>query len=367
MHHSNFFSQSYAEARCKFLAACTSLGVSVQSFVHDGKGRDDEELAMDVARIGSKDARELLVISSGCHGVEGFCGSGVQIALLNDAALLTTARETGIALLFVHGINPYGFSWWRRTTRENVDLNRNFIDFSQPQPRNTRYDEIAELLVPQAWPPTEQVQQALYQYIATHGQRVFQEVVSSGQYHRPDGLFFGGQKPTWSQSSIRQVLREYAQTCEKIGWIDLHSGLGPSGHGEKIFAGRDEDLDALRRARSWWSNVVTATYDGSSTSSRLSGLMLLATYEECPQAQSTAMTLEYGTLPIMDILHALRSEQWLENHPKADAATRDAIKKQMRDAFYVDTDEWKTRIVDQGFDATRAALAGLARSTDSNV
>jgi hypothetical protein len=331
------------------------MDLAAQSYVHEGKGRDGEQLAMDVARFGREDARALLIISSGCHGV------------LNNPQLRSAALKAGVALLYIHGINPYGFSWWRRTTEENVDLNRNFIDFDQPRTRNTRYDELAQLLVPSEWPPTAEVQQALHTYIATQGQRVFQEVVSSGQYHHRDGLFFGGQHATWSQVTIRQVLKEYAQRCQQIGWIDLHSGLGPSGHGEKIFAGRDDDVDALQRARKWWSNVVTATYDGSSTSSRLSGLMLLATYEDCPQAETTAITLEYGTVPIMEVLHALRSEQWLENHPEANAETYAAIKKQMRDAFYVDTDEWKNRIVDQGIDATRAALAGLARSADSNT
>ena len=41
---------------------------------------------MDVARDGPMDAKSLLVLSSACHGVEGFCGSGVQVALLRDPA-----------------------------------------------------------------------------------------------------------------------------------------------------------------------------------------------------------------------------------------------------------------------------------------
>jgi hypothetical protein len=40
-------------------------------------------------------------------------------------------------------------------------------------------------------------------------------------------------------------------------------------------------------------------------------------------------------------MDALRADQWLELHPEADDATRRAIKQQMRDAFYTDTDEWK--------------------------
>src|SRR5205814_8817574 len=72
-------------------------------------------------------------------------------------------------------------------------------------------------------------------------------------------------------------------------WIDLHTGLGPSGHGERIFACRDE-APALARARAWWGDEVTSIYDGTSSSAKLTGLMWLAAYEECPQAEDRKST-----------------------------------------------------------------------------
>ena len=62
-------------------------------------------------------AKAVLVVSSACHGVEGFCGSGVQVALLRDAAWHEEAQAAGVAVVYIHGLNPYGFSWWRRTTK----------------------------------------------------------------------------------------------------------------------------------------------------------------------------------------------------------------------------------------------------------
>src|SRR5262249_21666791 len=139
------FSQTYAEARQKFLAAAHAAGLQVGSHDHPSRGRDGEPLAMDVVRLGPVDAAGLLVISSACHGVEGFCGSGVQVSLLGDAPFIDAVERSGSAVLLIHALNPYGFSWWRRTTQENVDLNRNFCDFSQPLPMNTAYDEMADL------------------------------------------------------------------------------------------------------------------------------------------------------------------------------------------------------------------------------
>jgi hypothetical protein len=352
------FAQSYAEARGKFLAAAETAGLAVQSHVHPLTGRDGETLSMDVARFGPDDAKSVLVITSACHGVEGFCGSGVQNALLADAAFHAQAQAAGVAVLYVHALNPYGFSWWRRTTHENVDLNRNWLDFSQPLPRNAGYDAIAHLLVPETWPPGPEVGAALMAYAAEHGARGLQTALSAGQPDHPQGLFFSGREPSWSQQTLRQVLREHGRRCGRLAWIDLHTGLGPTGHGERIFACRD-DAAALQRARAWWGPDVTSIYDGSSASAKLSGMMFEGAYAECPQAEYTGLALEYGTQPWDQVTEALRADQWLSNHPETPAERRAAIKQQVRDAFYTDTDEWKQRILDQGREAAQQAVRGL--------
>ena len=353
------FAQSYAEARAKFLAAADAAGLDVVSHAHPLLGRDGEALAMDVARFGAADAPALLIISSACHGVEGYCGSGVQNALLTEPSFHAAASAAGVAVLYVHGLNPYGFSWWRRVTHENVDLNRNWHDFSQPLPQNTAYETIAHHVLPSAWPPAADNEAALAAYAAQHGPKGLQAAVTGGQYAHPQGLFYGGHAPTWSQQTLRHVLQQHGRRCARLAWIDLHTGLGPSGHGERIFANRN-DAAALTRARAWWGADVTSMYDGSSASAQLSGLMSFSVYDECPQAEYTAMALEYGTEPLAEVIHCLRAEQWMENHPEAPADARAAVKQRFRDAFYTDTAVWKDRIVAQAKEAAWQAVAGLA-------
>ncbi len=353
------FSQSYREARARFLAAAEAAGLDVESHAHPLLGRDGEALALDVVLEGARDARALLVLSSGCHGVEGFCGSGVQHALLRDEAWHRLLRDSGVAVLYLHALNPWGFSWWRRTTQENVDLNRNFHDFSRPLPANPGYDEIAALLVPPHWPPAPETAAALERHIAAQGLRAYQQAVTGGQHDHPEGLFYGGRNPTWSNVTLRHVLQEHARRCARLGWIDFHTGLGPNGVGERIFACRD-DAAALARAQAWWGQGITSIYDGSSASAMLTGLMWMSAYEECPQAEYTGIALEYGTVPVTEVLDALRADQWLENHPEAGAAQREAIKRRVRDAFYTDTEAWKQAVLGQGLEAARQAVAGLA-------
>jgi hypothetical protein len=353
----SFFAQSYAEARAGFLAAAEVADLPVQSHLHPLLGRDGEALAMDVVRDGPADADAVLLITSACHGVEGYCGSGVQRALLADTELRLQAHAAGVATLYLHALNPWGFSWWRRTTHDNVDLNRNFLDFHTPLAPNPVYDELASAIVPGHW-PSPQADAQLRAYAAAHGFKALQAAISSGQHDHPQGLFFGGRAPTWSQQTLRQVLQAHGRRCTRLGWIDLHTGLGPSGHGEKIFAGRD-DAAALARARAWWGAEVTSIYDGTSASARLSGLMWLAAEQECPQASYTGIALEYGTVPFDEVIQALRADQWLENHPEVGGAQRSAIKQRLRDVFYTDNDGWKSQIVEQARRAAKQALAGL--------
>jgi len=359
------FSPSYALARRQFLDGCAAAGLAVRSHAHPLKGRDGEDLAMDVALDGAPDAERLLLVTSACHGVEGHCGSGVQVFALHDAEWREKARAAGVAVLYVHALNPHGFSHGRRVTHENVDINRNFVDFDSNAalPQNTAYAQLHALLLPAQWPPTPDNVAAIAQWIGAHGIPAYQAAVTAGQYQFPDGMFYGGQAPTWSNRTLRAVLREHGRAARRIAWIDLHTGLGPNGHGERIFACRD-DRAAYLRANAWWGreHAVTSVYDGSSTSSMLNGLMCNSVYEECPQAEYTGIALEYGTLPMLEVTGALRADHWLHRHGshQAEAASlAPSIRRQMRDAFYTDTDAWKGQIISQARQAMFQAVDGL--------
>lgn len=364
--YSHAFAIDYGQARAKFVSAAQQVGLTAQAYPHPLPGRQGEALALDAVRDGPADASRWLVVSSACHGVEGYCGSGVQVCALADAPLRQQAREAGVSLLYLHALNPYGFSHLRRVTHENVDLNRNFCDFEEPLPFNRGYDELHALLLPETWPPTPANQAALADYVARHGRAQLQSALSQGQYHLPDGMFFGGQAPTWSRQALLQALRDHLpQGVRHIAWVDLHTGLGPCGVGERICIG-PTDAHTLARARHWWSGggatPVTSTTDGSSVSPTLNGLMGEGVARAYPQAVFTGITMEYGTLPFDEVMHALRADHWLVRHPQAPAGQREAIGQQLKAAFYVDTPAWKNQVVPQALQALSQAVQGLRSS-----
>ncbi len=353
-----YFSGTYAEARQKFLDAAGLRGAAVESFVHPQKGAQGETLATDVALVGPSNAEKILLVSSATHGPEGFCGSGCQVATLNDADLLARLEKAGVALLLVHAINPHGFSYLHRTNEDNIDLNRNCIDWSAPLPANAAYSDVEPFVLPATWPPTPADDAAMAEYIQVHGMRAYRAAVTLGQYTTPDGIFFGGNGPSWSNRTVRALLKKYASTAKHVAWIDVHTGLGPYGHGEKIYPGRNTPAD-VGRARAWWGADVFAPFDGVSASADVTGPVISTAYDECPQASITPMGLEFGTLPDQEVLVCLRADHWLKRHPEAPEAQRLAIRQQMRDAFYCDNEEWKGMVLGQARVVLLQTVQGL--------
>ncbi|HEX6119257.1 MAG TPA: DUF2817 domain-containing protein, partial [Dongiaceae bacterium] len=196
MNASQHFRPTYAAAREAFRTAAAARNLNVASHRNAVKGAAGEDLATDVALLGPAEATRLMIVVSGTHGAEGFCGSGIQVAWLAAGHPLPADS----AILFVHALNPYGFSHVRRVTEDNVDLNRNFIDHGNAKPANPGYDELREFICPKEWTEDSERKNlaALRAHAAKHGSDALESAIASGQYVDPQGVFYGGTQPTWS-------------------------------------------------------------------------------------------------------------------------------------------------------------------------
>jgi hypothetical protein len=346
----DLFSPTYSEARGKFLAATSLKGLAVDSYELDLKGAAGEDLATDVVLDGPQDASRMLLVISGVHGVEGFSGSGVQTGLL----LSSLPKPPDTAILYVHAINPHGFSHLRRVTQENVDLNRNFINFDGELPRNEAYEQIHEALFPREWPPRND--EALEKYRLAHGDRGLQYAITLGQYRFADGMFFGGAAPTWGNHTMRTILWKYASNIEALASIDIHTGLGPYGLGERIFASFDNGVFDL--ARKWWGEISNVN-TGSSTSVPMTGPIQCALTEECRQAKHVGICLEYGTYPLDQMLNALRADHWAYRYGKKNTVQGEEITRKLKEIFYPEKPDWKLAVWGQAEKVARQALQGL--------
>ena len=352
------FSSHYDEARDKFLRAAATAGARVQHWPHPLPGPRGEALATDTAWVGPDDASRVLVVISATHGVEGFAGSGTQIDLLQGAA--AARLPAGTALLLLHAVNPHGFAWWRRVTEENVDLNRNWIDFSQPLPANPGYESLCEHYNPRSLNAATLArhEEAILAWRAQHGLHAERVARSTGQYVDPHGIFYGGLEPTWARRTSEAILAQHLGRARTIAIVDLHTGLGPYGYGEPI-CNHAPSSERVQRARRWWGPSVTEPLLGTSSSQEKTGLTEFGYERALAHADIAFVALEYGTLGPPHGEHALRDDAWLWHHGDPTAPEAQPIRQALRDFFFVERDDWKEMVLFRARQVFAQALKGL--------
>ena len=356
----SYFSETYEDARLKFLKTAETAAYHVTSYRHpSATGPDGSDLYMDIAAGGPADSAKGLLLISATHGVEGFCGSACQIGYLQSRELQALAAEARV--IIVHALNPYGFAWQRRVNEDNVDLNRNFRDHDKPRPINNGYNELAHIIAPKdiSAASIEDADQLFFDYGREHGFGALQRAISGGQYEHADGLYYGGREPTWSNRTFTAALKENFSKTKIIAGIDFHTGLGPFGHCELISL-EPEDAESSIKARAWWDGQVKSTKQGNSVSADLEGAIGTAMPRIVPGAATIFVAAEFGTIDPMDVLAATRDDNWLYNHGNPNNDQGAEIRRRMRDAFYPSSDDWKQKVWCQANDFIRKAIDGLA-------
>lgn len=351
----DLFSESYSQARNKFIQASGKIGGVIESYIHPLQGPDNGTLAIDVTLLGAADAKTFLVISSGTHGVEGFAGSAIQTGALRESLLTQLSPRT--AVLMIHAINPYGFAYLRRYNENNVDLNRNFVDHNKPYPLNPGYEVLANILTPSSLSFSDDIKAywKILRYWLKHDMVQLRSAVSSGQFNHHDGLFFGGHAPAWSNVTIRRIFEKYLGQAEQVIFLDIHTGLGECGAAEVITNERKE-TGSYQRAVKIWGDLVKTTRSGESLSTHVHGPIKLAIPKMAPNAEVTAATLEFGTVNRRAVLWSLRAENWLLNQGKKNHPAAADIKADLLNAFYPTDEEWRKKIWLQGKSAIEMAL-----------
>ncbi|HEY0746107.1 MAG TPA: M14 family metallopeptidase [Steroidobacteraceae bacterium] len=352
------FSENYVGAREKFIGTARAAGAVVESFLLPERGPDNGELATDIAWLGRPDAPRVLVTTSGTHGVEGFFGSATQIEWLRRAKAAALPKD--VAVLHVHAINPYGFAWLRRTNEQNIDINRNWIDFERPLPENSWYDDLSDDLCPADWSNEAQARTGarLAQWIQQHGFASFQQAVSGGQWQHPRGIFYGGTAPSWSRKTFTSIIESKLGDASRVNFIDFHTGLGPYGYAE-IIIGRPRGDPGFVRTRSWIGAAARSLYGDGSASAEIKGDGMSVLPALLPHAVVDAIALECGIRPITEVALALRADAWLHAYGDLDSPEAKSIKSILRGAFHSDDLLWQGMALGQGLAACQAAMAGL--------
>jgi hypothetical protein len=248
----------YATSRHQLLRRAEALGAHLEDHRHPLSGPGGEVLFTDVARFGAPvgEAETVVLVGSGLHGVEGHAGWGLQVLLLESGRL--ESLPPGVAVVVVHAINPYGMAWSRRVDHENIDVNRNFVEFDEGRPANPHYATIDPILNPDG--PDLDLDDgswvdALWAFAADIGATEAFRAISGGQYDVPRGVQFGGQAPSWSRRTLDAIWSRHVAGARTMFNLDLHTGLGPCG-GLTIFQTADEGDASAEVAAEWFPRVL---------------------------------------------------------------------------------------------------------------
>ncbi|MGE0796807.1 MAG: DUF2817 domain-containing protein [Lautropia sp.] len=347
------FSATYDEARKRFLAA---VGRST-AYLCSSKGPAGEDLFTDAAYFGDPDARKVLVLISGTHGPEGYCGSAAQLAFLRAGLAGKLRASTGV--LMIHALNCYGFAWDRRVTAEGCDLNRNFIDFTQPVPPNPGYEELADVLVPEdrSEEGLTRTRQSLAAYRARVGDQALKAARSQGQYTHPTGLFYGGSGPTNARRTLERIAGDHRLADrERVIVIDYHTGLGPYGYGE-LQCEQVSGLDGYDRAFRIFGASVTSPDLGSSSSAAIYGCQD-DYWERLLGDRHVYCALEFGTYTVPPERSVLTRDAWLFRYQpqEADTALGREVRKATKDHFYPAKADWQEMVITRVHQVHRQAL-----------
>lgn len=357
------FSKSYAEARARFVEASQAAGFVHMPYRLDAIAPDGSALSIDVARKGSASPRTVLVVSSGTHGVEGFFGSAVQLGLL-EGLIGDRKIPEHMAVVLIHGINPYGFAHLRRVNEDNVDLNRNFLLEGQPfAGAPAAYQKLDALLNPTAPPgPLEPFLLVAGANVLRHGFTALKNAVAQGQYDFPQGIFFGGRGPSQSQRILREHAPAWLGSPERVIQLDFHTGLGafadyalcldvPVDHPRVVQLKRELGPEHLQ------------SYDPKGVLYEIRGGLGRWLESRFPQTQYDCLLAEFGTYPSLRVLRAMRLENCVHLHAQHDRALNQRAKRALVEVFCPASEKWRSSVVSKAQRIAAQAFSALSQQS----
>eukprot|EP01080_Neovahlkampfia_damariscottae_P001239 gene1239-11328_t len=385
-----YFNNNYQTSRQKFIEYSSNADIH-QSFPlcdSDGKtqliGVNGEELYIDICVFGNiKNPENILLHTVGVHGIEGYGTSAIQLKFLSENLNSKNVILKKTAAIFIHSVNPYGMSFYRRVNDSNVDLNRNFFyeifdDKIEGKERCTPYEErgtsttylnLNSYLNPNYDDISYFDSYTFYfktiLHIIQESFLNFQQNLFEGQNSFPNGLFFGGTKLEQEPNIIFKFLTDFltktipGKNLKKFIHVDAHTGIGSYGESLLIV---DDDSNG-KYSKIFGSKVKQNLYSTTRKTNTNIGYMVkgslnYAISDICNRlgVEYYGICQEFGTVGITQVLHALRVEN--SAFQKEGALKSDAPERiQLLNIFYPKDNEWKRRCLNDGISCIHKCIS----------
>jgi hypothetical protein len=268
---------------------------------------------------------------------------------------LDTSLTGDMGILFIHGLNPYGFRHFRRFTENNVDLNRNWDTdrslFATPNPGYFRFNN---MINPKGKVDLESPGNRFFLLKAvlkmiTNNIEFARQSILQGQYEYPDGLYFGGMDFEPQVYEVRRVLEDICGPYEIIFHVDLHTGYGAWGT-LHFFPNPVKEERARYTIEELFSSYDIDWGDEEKFYTVTGGFPTFVGKLN-PGKLFLPMTFEYGTMDSHTTFGSIKSLQIIINENQGVhhgfAGMQDSLQsaEQFLEMYYPQSDAWKTQVI----------------------
>lgn len=358
------YPQDFTSSRTRFLAECARRKAELSQLtlpsVHSRESSTtlgQDTFSLDVALIGDTLAPKTIFYIAGTHGVEGFMGSAIQYNILKEI----NSHPKEYNLVFVHCLNPWGMKNLRRTNPENVDLNRNCLaDTNAREGAPRGYNNIRDLVLPKCVQKFHPFQLKAHLTMKKFGPGATIQAIAGGQFVDPEGLFYGGKNLQPEISTLRSWIADNLHRTEELIAIDLHSGLGNFEEDVLLVDCQANSEEHQRLSAVFPHEKIQGTDPSQAGSYETKGSIASLFEPVLPDTKVSFFTHEFGTYPVLKVLHALVNENYEFHHSlESKNSTGESIgtksSEQLKEIFCPSSRSWRERTVSRGVEIFRLA------------
>jgi len=364
----NYFPSSYEDSRERFKQ---SLGL-LQSKWPDTRLdchplTDHPDLSIDWLWADSPKNENLVIISTGEHGIEGYVGSAMQKIFIDELAPQLDSENTG--LLLVHAINPWGMKYRYRVNPNNVDLNRNFVLYGLfDKAANPDYDPLMTLLNPQRPVWNMGLETILFlaktlKGLIWPGQEKVKNATLVGQYRYDTGVYYGGQQHQEETKVLMGLYRQALERYQNIVQVDMHTGYGPRYQMTMLISPIDpiSSAEAINRFGYPLVQKINAE-EFYNINGDMNDYFYILRDAEFPDKNLFAGGFEFGTFgeSLPALIRSLRItilENQLRQHGAKSETIAEKVRKEYQELFFPAEQRWREKALADSRQALKGILA----------
>ena len=374
--YSEYFYTTYDDVRNHLLDRVQTLkddGVDI-NYTAYAIDAEDELYIDNVYLPATESFKNLIVLTTGVHGMEGYIGSVMLDVFFEEMYPTLNTKDTGV--LIVANVNPYGMKYMRRYNENNVDLNRNFIEDWEnfDLSSNQEYPKVVNFLQPEGkmgnafWHEVGFYLSLAKEAIFT-GADTISDALLTGQYEYAEGVYYGGNGDEKSTTYLKGVFNDCLESdYENIIHIDIHSGYGPRYNMVIFNSVQDPTTEADAKSQLGYDYIIAQdSEDFYVTYGDTTDYFYRLAKSKNSDKNLYSTCFEFGTIGdgFLDSILSLKytvDENRQHRFPTNNKITEEVVRQNYYELFYPTETKWRTKTIE---DFTKA-FSGVLRAKITN-